>query len=53
MFQSDDYISLFVAFVDMPVSLGNLFRGPYSVYTIAFICLPFPLISNNMRFCSD
>jgi len=32
MFQSDGYISLFVCFFDIPVSLDNLFQGIAPVY---------------------
>jgi hypothetical protein len=32
MFHSDDYISLFAPFLDIPVSLGNLFQGIASIY---------------------
>ncbi len=31
MLQSDDYISIFVSFVDIPVSLGNLFQRIASI----------------------
>ena len=32
MFHSNDYISLFVSFVDIPVSLDNLFQRIASIY---------------------
>ena len=32
MFQSYDYMSLFVSFFDIPVSLGNLFQRIASIY---------------------
>ncbi len=32
MFHSDDYISLFVSFFDIPVSLGSLFQRIASIY---------------------
>ena len=31
MFQSYDYISLFVSFIDIPVSLGSLFQWISSI----------------------
>ena len=31
-YHSDDYVSLFVPFVDIPVSLGNLFQRIASIY---------------------
>ena len=32
MFHSDDYISLFVSFINIPVSLNNLFQRIASIY---------------------
>ena len=32
MLHSDDYISLFVSFIDIPVSLGSLFQRIASIY---------------------
>ena len=40
MFHSDDDISLFVSFFDIPVSLGNLFQRIASIYDRSYLsCL--------------
>jgi hypothetical protein len=47
MFHSYDYISLFVSFVNIPVSLDNFFQGIASIYDRFYLSRLNKLLQNN------
>ncbi len=43
MFHSDYYISLFVSFIDIPMSLGNLFQRVVAIILLVYSLLTLPM----------